>query len=68
MNLNSVALTDLTVNGGGSQIVNLPLNPTTALAANTNTLILVNAADGGTDIQWPGVQVMIQYNAKPTTR
>jgi hypothetical protein len=65
MKLNSAALGEIPVMGGGSQIFNLPLSPATALTANTNTLVLINATDGGTDIQWPGVQVMIQYNAKP---
>jgi hypothetical protein len=67
MKLNLTVLDEISVRGGGSQIVNLPLSPATALTANTNTLVLINATDGGTDVQWPGVQVMIQYNAKPTS-
>ena len=65
MKLNSAVLDDIPVKGGGSQIVNLPLSPATALTANINTMVLINATDGGTDVQWPGVQVMIQYNARP---
>ena len=65
MKLNSAMLDEISVKGGGSQIVNLPLSPATALTTNTNSLVLINAADGGTDVQWPGVQLMIQYNAKP---
>lgn len=62
MELNGVPLTDIIVEGKNNQYMTLPLRPVTALTAGTNTLILTNAKDGGTDIEWPGIQVLIQYN------
>jgi len=60
MLLNGVSLTNISING---HYITNPLRPTGALAADSNTLVLVNASDGGTDIEWPGIQVMVQYNA-----
>jgi hypothetical protein len=64
MSINDVLLTGITVDGGGNQFVNVPLRPVSALKSGHNTLILVNAKDGGTDIHWPGVQVLIRYKAE----
>jgi hypothetical protein len=36
------------------------------LKADSNTLVLTNASDGGCDIEWPGIQVLAQFTAAPT--
>jgi hypothetical protein len=56
--------TDMNLSGvdGGSQFVTQTLNPQSALKADSNTLVLTNASDGGCDIEWPGIQFLIQYS------
>lgn len=63
MTINGNALTDIVVEGGGSQYITLPLRPLSSLVSGKNELVLVNAKDGGTDIQWPGVQVLVRGSA-----
>ncbi len=65
IDLNGKRLEGISVEGMGSQYITAPLRPLDALQTGKNTLVLVNARDGGTDIEWPGVQVLVRYRARP---
>jgi hypothetical protein len=62
-NINNTPLTDLNITGNStSEMYNRFLRPISALKRGENILTLASASDGGTDIEWPGVQILIQYN------